>query len=206
MDRHVRIAPRPSAVAFPLTEVYANGNLIHRSGSTQQLTNTGRCHRLGKSCTKPAAVRKRGTKRSATSRTSVLEDKLDNLASMLRTQSRADQAATSTATLESLGCSIDHIPVVEPPRHELCERDLHEFRQRHLLFFPLIELTQSVTVAQLQQEKPMLCLAIKALTTKALSRQAILAKDLRTQLAQKISVQGERSMDLLLSVLVCVSW
>lgn len=125
---------------------------------------------------------------------------------MLGTQNRAEHVPSSITTLESAECLRDFFDTEESPGHGFSERDLDEFRLRHLQFFPLMELPQSMTAAQLQQGKPMLCLAIKALATKALSRQSLLAKELRTQLAQKISVQGERSMDLLLSVLVCVSW
>jgi hypothetical protein len=101
---------------------------------------------------------------------------------------------------------MDRADKPESAEHPLQERDLVEFRERYLPFFPLMELPQGTTAVQLQQEKPMSCLAIRVLSTKAHAQQVLLAKDLRELLARKISAEGERSIDLLQCVLVCIVW
>ncbi|KJZ73035.1 hypothetical protein HIM_07607 [Hirsutella minnesotensis 3608] len=52
-----------------------------------------RCHRLGKECHQIAAARKRTSRRSANSRAAQLEEKLEDLVSMLRATQRAGQPA-----------------------------------------------------------------------------------------------------------------
>lgn len=151
-------------------------------------------------------ARRRGAKRTSTSRTSELENKLDDLVSILRATASADQTVNSTSVIGSSACSTDRADKPESAEHQLQERDLAEFRERHLPFFPLIEFPRGTTAVQLQQEKPMLCMAIQVLSTKSHAKQVVLAKGLRETLAQKISAEGERSIDLLQSVLVCIVW
>ena len=62
------------------------------------------------------------------------------------------------------------------------------------------------TAAELQKEKPTFALAVKALTTKVASKQVVLGKKLREVLTQKILIDGERSLPLLLSLLTSIAW
>jgi hypothetical protein len=158
-------------------------------------------------------VRRRGAKRTTASKTSELENKLDDIVSILRATAAADPAGSSTPAIGSLTCLKDRPgPYTSGPYtpessgHQLQERDLVLFRERYLQFFPLLELPQEMTAVQLQQDKPMLCLAILVLSAKGHAKQVLLSKDLREILARKISAEGERSMDLLQSVLVCIAW
>jgi hypothetical protein len=61
-------------------------------------------------------------------------------------------------------------------------------------------------VEQLEYEKPLLSLAIKTISNKAYSLQDELSKKLRETMALKMMVDGEKSLDLLLSVLTCMTW
>jgi hypothetical protein len=89
---------------------------------------------------------------------------------------------------------------------DLSDDELLEFRERHLPNFPLMHLTSDVTAAELQREKPVLSLAIHGLVTKVASQKIVLGKRLREVLTHKILVDGERSMDLLLSLLTSIAW
>lgn len=80
-----------------------------------------------------------------------------------------------------------------------------EFR-KHLSYFPFFDLPVDIDAYQLQLERPYLSQAIHALCTKGLSQQVSLASQLRTTLAIKIVAEGERSVDLLLAVVVCIAW
>jgi hypothetical protein len=133
---------------------------------------------------------------------------LDDIVSILRATAAADPAGSSTPAIASLTCLKDRPGpyTSEPSGHQLQERDLVMFRERYLQFFPLLELPREMTAVQLQQDKPMLCLAIQVLSAKGHAKQVLLSKDLRETLARKISAEGERSMDLLQSVLVCIAW
>ena len=51
-----------------------------------------------------------------------------------------------------------------------------------------------------------MALAIKALTTKVATRQIVLGKKLREILTQKILIDGERSLPLLISLLTSIAW
>jgi hypothetical protein len=133
---------------------------------------------------------------------------LDDIVSILRATAAADPAGSSTPAIASLTCLKDRPGpyTSESSEHQLQERDLVTFRERYLQFFPLLELPREMTAVQLQQDKPMLCLAIQVLSAKGHAEQVLLSKDLRETLARKIAAEGERSMDLLQSVLVCVAW
>ncbi|EQL00574.1 Zn(II)2Cys6 transcription factor [Ophiocordyceps sinensis CO18] len=61
-----------------------------------------RCHRLGKQCQQIAASRKRTSKRSTPSRAAQLEEKLQDLVSLLRATQQPGQPATDHDSLPSL--------------------------------------------------------------------------------------------------------
>lgn len=52
----------------------------------------------------------------------------------------------------------------------------------------------------------MLALAIETVMNKASAQQVQLSERLRTKMAMKLFVDGEKSLDLLLSLLVCMAW
>ncbi|EJT79951.1 hypothetical protein GGTG_05033 [Gaeumannomyces tritici R3-111a-1] len=60
-----------------------------------------RCHRLAKQCVPSETVRKRTPRRHIVSRTAQLEEKLDDLVSLLKTQRQAKEGAGSASTREA---------------------------------------------------------------------------------------------------------
>lgn len=75
-----------------------------------------RCHRLGKECHQIAATRKRTSKRSTSSRTAQLEEKLEDLVSILRATQKGDQKALDAyaSTKPSTGVHPSSLPHLFP--------------------------------------------------------------------------------------------
>lgn len=142
-----------------------------------------------------------------TSKNSVLEDKLDDIVSLLRNRTNSHQERTDNIpTPGSSALSTGDGSSEDTRDLDLTEDELLTFREHHLPYFPLMNLPSDVTAAEVQRDKPTLSLAIKALTTKVAARQAVLGKNLREVLTQKILVDGERSLPLLLSLLISIAW
>lgn len=89
---------------------------------------------------------------------------------------------------------------------DLTEQELVTFREHHLQDFPLVNIPLDYTAAELQEEKPTAALAVKALVTKEATKQIVLGKRLREVLTQKILIDGERSLPLLVSLLISIAW
>jgi hypothetical protein len=169
-----------------------------------------RCHRLDKDCVPSSTSRKKPTKKTTTSKRTQLEDKLDDLVSLLRTQHAAPQQEQSanyqTLTPCSVGESPRHPIAIEASKDCLSDLELLKIRDLHLPTFPFIYLPSDVSAEQLSLEKPLLSLAFKTISNKAASRQTELSKKLRTMVAMKVMVDGEKSIDLLLTILACMAW
>ncbi|KAF2795193.1 hypothetical protein K505DRAFT_302533 [Melanomma pulvis-pyrius CBS 109.77] len=86
------------------------------------------------------------------------------------------------------------------------EQDLHTFRTLHLKCFPLLYLSDETTVEELRRERPFLWLNIQAICTRLPSQQHDLGMQIRKILATRILVEEERSIDMLLGLLVFLSW
>lgn len=86
-------------------------------GSGRELATCERCHRLGKECVVSDTVRKRSTRRPNSSRTAQLEEKLDDLVSLLKTQQQQSGAAPSNTSELSVAqdSHISHNNVPRPP-------------------------------------------------------------------------------------------
>ena len=169
--------------------------------------NLSRCHRLGKECLPSTSFRKR-TGRNPSKRTQ-LEDKLDDLVTLLRTQQQTG-SGPSTTSPDSPSLltprSITNAPLEDSALdYRLKAPHLLEFR-KHLAFFPFLDLPDITSLEQFQLERPYLSQAMHTLCTKGLSQQAPLAARLRATLATRIMAEGERSLDLLHSVIVCIAW
>lgn len=77
-----------------------------------------RCHRLGKQCSPAAQVRKRGVKKStATSRRAQLEDKLDDLVTLLQAQ-RSEKQNANTARSHGAHPTPESLDSIWPPSSE----------------------------------------------------------------------------------------
>lgn len=129
--------------------------------------------------------------------------------SLLRSQRTATSAVPSDDTFgltpdSSIGVSrgVDS-PAVE---EHLTDAHLVEFRKNYLGHIPFMHLPEHTTPEDLEADKPLLCLAIRTACTKAITRQMCMSSQLRHMLASNILVHGERSMDLLFSLIMCIGW
>jgi hypothetical protein len=183
--------------------------------------------------------RKRTSKKSTSSRTAQLEEKLEDLVSILRASQQQPNQPTSrpdsvdnvsspytTSRLDSLATAAtvsSHQPFrdpfrgegqapsyvttngfQEPPPHE-AERRLGTFRS-WLRNFPFFVLPPDMTAATLRQERPFFWMCINSVTTNSCREQATLKDKIRAEVAQRIVVDFERSMDLFLGLLTCLVW
>ncbi|KAI0491188.1 hypothetical protein F4859DRAFT_508976 [Xylaria cf. heliscus] len=116
-------------------------------------------------------------------------------------------ASTAYAT-----CSTANSTPSPAPAHDLhtsaaeAEETLVFFREHHLRFFPFIYLPPDMTAAQLRRDRPYLWLNISAVCCKSPTKQAVLSRQIREQLAQKILVSCERNIDMLLGALCLLGW
>jgi hypothetical protein len=155
-------------------------------------------------------VRKRDSKTTAASKRSKLEDKLDEVVSLLRTQ-RTGTAPTITPDEPFILTPDSSIPASIAVDHDdvsqrLSDQQLVDFRDNHLPDFPFMYLSSSDTADYCQLHYPILSLAMRVVCTKAFTRQSQLSKQLRETLASKIVVYGDRSTDLLLSLIMSIAW
>ncbi|KAH0844960.1 hypothetical protein FOPE_09275 [Fonsecaea pedrosoi] len=240
-----------------------------------------RCRRLGKQCVPGISRRRHDGRCRPPSRTSRLENKLDELVNVLRNQShhRPGAGDFDTATSDSSPAfdtedlDADHerrhdtvahshtrdsrsrnrihpppiaqgadraIPTDKSssltfnyPIHPVCEshtatlmsrRGTHilpafysvapaeadqclgVFRSQHLEFMPFVHLPPTVTASQLRETRPFLWYNIMTVATPVTSLQLAWSEAIQKKLAQDMFVENERSVDLLLGLLVYLSW
>ncbi|KAH8878736.1 hypothetical protein GQ53DRAFT_756489 [Thozetella sp. PMI_491] len=200
-----------------------------------------RCHRLAISCQPSQALRRRGGGRPP-NRTAQLEEKLDDLVTLLRSQAQPStvlniaSAEPTTPPAEIRTAVATQAPLVYPQQQRqrtrsppsslvsdlvyataLASSSNHEFGELHpieaeeylqffkdvyLPAFPLLFLPPETSAAQLRTEKPWLWLAIQSVCCKSASRKSVLEDELCNNFAQRVLVQSERSLDLLLAHMV----
>ncbi|OTA98461.1 hypothetical protein M426DRAFT_325964 [Hypoxylon sp. CI-4A] len=239
---------------------------ISRSGPGA--TTCERCQRLGKECVPSVSVRKRAARRPASERTAHLEEKLDDLVSILRAQAAGNPAtgvgatsyrSPSSGDLPSAAVSVDSNPgssmeldpsvtaisdagkIVNvepsiPPSAEtsFCDRymiansyptpptipssqagdlspadaeeTLRVFKEDFLGFFPFVYISPETTAAHLQQTRPFLWLNILTVCCKSSKQKAAYGQKIREYVAQKMLVDLDRNVDMLLGILAFIGW
>lgn len=224
-----------------------------------------RCQRLGKQCIPSVSVRKRAVRRPAAERTAHLEEKLDDLVSILRAQAGGSNSPAGTyrdaantnisethasvdsntvAAMELDPCTVvrddrrtshNHaLALPSPPEAALCdiypptttsyptptsatsqdgglslaeaEETLRMFKDQFLPFFPFIYITPDTTATQLQQRLPFLWLNIVTVCAKSQLKKTAFSQKIKEYLAQKIVVDLDRNIDLLLGLLAYLGW
>jgi hypothetical protein len=138
-----------------------------------------------------------------------LEDKLDEVVSLLRTQPAApvSMSPDDQLVLTPESSVFTQRLSYNPENHDrLTPEQLVDFRTTYLHLFPFVYLSENLTTDDLHVRYPLLCHAIRTVLTKAVTQQSRLSKQLREQLASRIIVQGERSIDVLLSLIMCIAW
>ncbi|KAF5678071.1 transcription factor [Fusarium heterosporum] len=219
-----------------------------------------RCHRLGKPCQPMATSRKRVAKKSTSSRTAQLEEKLEDLVTILRASqpsnghlhssnagdsspltnpsnighltSRLESLATaaasssssetqprsytvphsygSTSTVDthaetSPSSICEDTSAVAEPTPEEAEMNLNRFRE-WLKAFPCMILPNDMTAATLRKEKPFLWLCIMNMTSMSVEQQMKMKDRVRQEMATRIIINHERSLDCLQGLICYVSW
>lgn len=186
-------------------------------------------------------ARKRTVRRTATSRTAQLEEKLDDLVSILKgghqpgtyesmmftgtPDSTKNGISSTTAALDSLAAAATNhrqvnvfsssedsenssrsqsVQVMEPSAEE-AQTLLNRFRS-WLPNFPFMHLPADVTPYNMQEERPFLWLCIRSITSTSGMQQRAMADKIRRELAERIVVNSERSLDLLLGIITVLAW
>lgn len=210
-----------------------------------------RCRRLDKDCQPMPTGRGSTAKRTAHSRVTQLEDRLDDLISWLessqeRQQRRQQQAhsnhdlhspipesvPSSSVILESTAAIDCLTNVVGTERQPLCVADqqgtllslpgigarptlelseneadtLLAIFQTWLPGFPFMSLPPQVTAESLQAQRPFLWLCITSLTVKSNSHRQQLCTMVRAEIAERIIINDEGSMDLALGLIAYLGW
>lgn len=83
---------------------------------------------------------------------------------------------------------------------------LEIFKDQACLYFPFISVPKSTSAEDLRRERPFLYLAIMAVTSQKSYQKEELGKLLLRQIAERVFVDGERSLDLLLGILTFTAW
>lgn len=86
------------------------------------------------------------------------------------------------------------------------EANLETFKHFKLKYFPFIALTRSLTAQELRKERPFLWFCIMAVCSKSSVQQIALGNEIRTIIGRQLLLEGERSLDLLLGLLIYISW
>ncbi|KXX73648.1 Transcriptional regulator WAR1 [Madurella mycetomatis] len=86
------------------------------------------------------------------------------------------------------------------------EENLTTFRKYLLIFFPFIHLPEATTSKRLREIYPFLWFNIMTVTCKNADRRIVMSDAARKFMAQKMVVEHEKSLDLLLGLLVIMGW
>jgi hypothetical protein len=117
--------------------------------------------------------------------------------------------ATSSASKQTPPNSFNLQLMLNPalePSPEDAESYLNRFRTDCVKHFPFIIISPLVTAHQLRQDRPLLWNSIMTVASSNSTQQISLSKEMRGTLAREAFIEGTRSMDLLLAILVYAAW
>ncbi|KAH6653168.1 hypothetical protein BKA67DRAFT_659807 [Truncatella angustata] len=192
-------------------------------------------------CRLSEGVRKRTARKpDIGSRTSQLEDRLNDLVEILRSQqsgskgSPTPQSSNSIPTVQvqaqapsdalasagaypspSTGILSSASQVASESGTAGIEDDLspfeaesilQRFRNDYLTMFPFVWITADTTALELKQLRPFLWLNIRTVCERSASRLCAYGNKVREVLAQRVFVDLERDIDLLLGLMVYLGW
>jgi hypothetical protein len=95
--------------------------------------------------------------------------------------------------------------IYQPNPFEAVE-DLRTFRKYMLIFLPLVHLPATMTSEALKESYPFLWFSIMTVTCKHVDRRLAMNEAATKFLAQKMVVDHEKSLDLLLGLIVIMGW
>ncbi|KAK4099452.1 hypothetical protein N658DRAFT_164545 [Parathielavia hyrcaniae] len=84
--------------------------------------------------------------------------------------------------------------------------DLMTFRKYMLIFLPFVYLPPSMTSEGLRETYPFLWFSIMTVTCKHADRRLVMGEAVKSFLAQKIVIENDKSLDLLLGLIVILGW
>jgi hypothetical protein len=95
--------------------------------------------------------------------------------------------------------------VYELPLDE-ADRFLTDFRTQKLTKFGFIHIPASTTAQRLREERPFLFLTIMAVSSKSSSQRQLLGQEIKQTIAKEMLVENEGNFDILLGLLVFLTW
>jgi hypothetical protein len=87
-----------------------------------------------------------------------------------------------------------------------CMEYLETYRWKMVPRLPIVPIRPEITVDEMREQRPFLWLVIQAICSKNAARQKALGIEIKKQLGKEIILEGGRSMDLLLGILVYSAW
>lgn len=86
------------------------------------------------------------------------------------------------------------------------DESLNIFRSQMLQWYPIMVIPENTNAQRLKAQNPFLWLTIMAVTSKSSLRQRYLGLEIRKMMANRIILEGERSLDLFKGLLVYTAW
>jgi hypothetical protein len=185
-----------------------------------------RCKRLKKDCMPSTSIRNNKIRKPPISRTAQLEEKVDGLFSLLRSQANfADRQPGVSSGSPVLFAPPTQVGIPTPRSNfnlspssiyedvsiykipdPLAEENLNTFRRAFLPFFPFVQIPTALSACDLRLQKPFLWLVIMSLTTKSASRQLAMGDTIRQIVSSKVVAEHEKSLDILLGLICYLAW
>lgn len=118
---------------------------------------------------------------------------------------QSDTPSSANESLRVDGQSTSFNTVLGLSDEEADER-LVIFREQMLKYFPFLSLPPNVTARQLCSTRPFLFRSIAAVSTPLTQERIVASRNFKKELAQRMVIDNEASIDLLLGLLVFSSW
>lgn len=112
---------------------------------------------------------------------------------------------TTHTPLDKASSNINDTSQLPEPTPAEAEKYLAKFRD-WLIHFPFMILPQDMTAAALREERPFLWLCIMNVTSMSVFQQLKLKDRVRQEIATRIVINHEKSMDVLLGIIVSLAW
>ncbi|KAI1416890.1 hypothetical protein F5Y13DRAFT_101537, partial [Hypoxylon sp. FL1857] len=135
-----------------------------------------------------------------------LETETDNPSVTTLSPATATNSLGGTTLLSAATAPDPDIPFRDVPSPSEAEELLKKFREETIGFFPFVHIPPHVTSQQLRESYPFLWLNIMSTTSSSPKRRYALGDQARSIVIQRVVVDREKSLDLLLGLLTLVGW
>ncbi|KAL4786040.1 hypothetical protein BJX76DRAFT_139919 [Aspergillus varians] len=164
-----------------------------------------RCRRLGKECVN----RQTGRRFNGFEKDRKIADLESRITQLLADRTGNTTTSTSTRSLSFADgdTALEDIISRDLLDIETAERYLSTFKTKLTPHFPFVVVPPDVSVQQLRQERPFLCLAILASASyENMPLQRALGKEVKKAVASRMVIGGEVSFEFLQGLLVFLAW